>query len=133
MAFYHAYLAVENVNMTTPQDHIQLGRVRNDGQAYIAEALFDEVTISQQAFEAQLATILGVARNRINAQSQAASYSAGNTTLVQTYRNQTASVFTLRVFGGWPVNEAASLTECLAYLAANSTAWTPQMPSPPGS
>jgi hypothetical protein len=97
--------------------------VRNDGQAYIAEALFDEVTISQQAFEAQLATILGVARNRINAQSQATSYSAGNTTLVQTYRNQTTSVFTLRVFGGWPVNEPASLAECLAYLQANYSLW----------
>jgi hypothetical protein len=122
---FQAYFATLGQNTQNPQDRIQLGRVRLDSQAYIAEALFDETTISEQAFERELARILGVQQSRINNVKSTISYNAGLSTLVLTFRNQTVAIVIIRVFGGWPINEQASHTECLGYLDANRALWNP--------
>lgn len=142
MANVHLYLGIENLNLTAPQKNtfitaIQgLGqanngsapnlrnhwRVRQDNEAVIFEALFDESQLTIAAIKSRLATIFGVAVGTISHSTQQhASYG-----LIVTFTHSAQDKMRMVGFGNngsaWQSIEV-SRAATLAYLAANAAAW----------
>jgi hypothetical protein len=135
------YYGIENLNLTAPQKstlitglqslgdnahanpaHRNHWRVRNDNDAVIFEANFDESTLTIAAIKARLAAIFSVAVGTISHNtSQNATYG-----LIITFTHSAQQKLRMVVFGMtggvWGTLEQ-SRTAAQAYLAANAAAW----------
>lgn len=133
------YVGVEALSLTTQQKNTlvqaiqQLGantdpnpafrnhwRVRNDANALIFEACFEDSQLTVAAFTAYLANVFGVPAAQIS--SSVVTNSVGT---IGTFTYQAVQRLRIVLFGGVSATYAESQAAVLAYLAANSAAWEP--------
>jgi len=100
-------------------------RTRLDGDAAIFEALFDEATVSIQAFKDRLGTIFGIEAATINHAVQQVVFSARESAVVTFSRSGTD--YLRAVFFGydgatWPAWDE-SRAECTMYLQNHAVEW----------
>ena len=141
MANKHLYLGIENVNLNATQrntliaalralgvhgtprnEHNNHDRIRLDGDAGIFETLFDEDTLTIDAFKARLGTILGVDPATID-HSGATGNWGGQSTPVVTFSRGGTDYVRMALFGGTGATWEQSRQAALAYIAANLSEW----------
>jgi hypothetical protein len=141
----HIYFGIENLNLSAEQRGAlvevlrALGpahsgqpcrlchwRTRLDNEAAIYEALFDEDTITVQAFKSRLGNIFDVSPSTIDHSTNQVTLDSRQTAVVTFSRNET-DYLRVAFFGyagdeDWPTWEE-SRVEAVAYLAANEEEW----------
>lgn len=141
MALWHGYLAVENLAMNDAQKDAFVDRLRglgqdnageaqfrmqlrprNDNQAAIFEAKFDDNQLTPAAIKQFLASIFGVSAASISHTLGVADFGSGTTQYVKFTRT---SIDYLRVaaFGGVGSTWQQSNSEARAYLALHTNEW----------
>jgi len=147
MATQHLYFGIENLALNDaqrgqlvaalralgPASHPQPAclchwRTRLDAQAAIFEALFDEETITIQAFKARLGNIFGVDPATITHSTNLVTF-ANRESAVVTFGRGGTDYLRVVFFGyagaDWPA-WMESGGECRAYLRANAAQWESQ-------
>jgi uncharacterized membrane protein YccC len=142
MADIAVYMGIENLNLTNGQRNTLVSqlqalgqansspfpnlrnhsRIRNDNNAAIFEALFDDQTLTIAAIKQRLATIFGVAVGTISHSTN----QVANIGFVVTFTHSAQDKLRMVCFGhngtswpSWSVSNAAAV----AYLQANSAQW----------
>jgi hypothetical protein len=138
---WHGYFGIENLNLNDSQRDTLVAalralgpaahpspaclchwRTRLDGQAAIFEALFDEDTLTIQAFRNRLAAIFGVDPATIDVDLSEHTF-LSRPTPIAVFSRANTDYLRMALFGGPAASWSESGAECCAYLAANLTAW----------
>jgi len=138
---WHGYLAIENLALSAAQRgllvdalralgpksdpqpaHLCHWRTRLDNDAAIFEALFDEDTLTVEAFKRRLAEIFGVSWVTIGSALSSVTFAERATPIV-VFSRSGMDYLRMALFGGTDATWEQSRIECLAYLAANLEAW----------
>jgi hypothetical protein len=141
MALWHGYLAAENLAMNEAQKDAFVDRLRglgqdnggaaqfrmqlrprNDGQAAIFEAKFNDAQLTPAAIKQFLASIFGVSVASISHAVGTAGFGSGTTQYV-TFTRTGIDYLRVAAFGGTSASWEQSKTEAQAYLALNSAEW----------
>ena len=141
MTYWHGYIGIENLALNATQRQVLIAeiqalgpasdplparllhwRTRNDSEAAIFEALFNEDNLTIEKFKQRLGTIFSVSWVTIGSAIQNHSF-AGGTTPIVTFSRTGTDYLRFALFGGTGATWQQSRLECLGYLAANAAQW----------
>lgn len=138
---WHGYFGIENLNLNAAQRATLVAalralgpasdpqparlchwRTRNDGQAAIFEALFNENVLTIAVWKQRLGAIFGVDPSTIDHALVILHFGGGNTPVV-TFSRTGTDYLRVALFGGVGAAWGDSGDEARAYLAANAAEW----------
>lgn len=141
MALWHGYMAAENLAMNGAQKDAFIDRLRglgqdnggeaqyrmqlkprNDGQAAIFEARFNDAQLTPAAIKQFLASIFGVSAASISHTVGVAGFGSGSTQYV-TFTRTGIDYLRIAAFGGVGSTWEQSRPEARAYLSLHNNEW----------